>query len=64
MVMTKSSQKGLKDGWTRATFILRKNYLEKIKSSAYWERKRVKEIMDEVLGTYLKGKKIKSINKG
>jgi hypothetical protein len=58
MVMTKSSQKGLKDGWTRATFILRKNYLEKIKSSAYWERKRVKEIMDEALGIYLKGKKL------
>jgi hypothetical protein len=61
MVMTKSSQKGLKDGWTRATFILRKDYLEKIKSSAYWERKRVKEIMDEALGIYLKEKKIKLI---
>ena len=59
MAMTKSSQKGLKDGWTRATFILRQDYLEKIKASAYWERKKVKEVLDEALGTYLKGKKIK-----
>jgi uncharacterized protein YnzC (UPF0291/DUF896 family) len=59
MVIAKSSQKGLKDGWTRATFILRKDYLEKIKASAYWKRKNIKEVMDEALGLYLRGKKIK-----
>jgi hypothetical protein len=30
-----SSEKGLKDGWTRDTFILRKDYLEKIRALAY-----------------------------
>ncbi len=55
----KTSQKGLKKGWTRATFILRNDYLEKIKALAYWERKKVKEVVDELLGVYLKGKKIK-----
>jgi hypothetical protein len=59
MVAIKTSQKGLKKGWTRATFILRNDYLEKIKALAYWERKKVKEIVDELLGFHLKGKKIK-----
>ena len=57
--ISKSSQEGLKDGWTRATFILRKDRLEKIKSLAYWERKQVKEVMDEALRDYLRGKRIK-----
>jgi hypothetical protein len=59
MAPTKSSFEGLKEGWTRATFILREDYLEKIKSLAYWRRKNIKEVMDEVLEDYLKGKKIK-----
>ena len=59
MVTSKSSQEGLKDGWTRATFILRKEHLEKIKAVAYWKRKNIKEVVDEALQTYLRGKKIK-----
>lgn len=55
----RTSQKGLKKGWTRATFILRDDYLKKIKALAYWERKKVKEVVDDLLGLYLKGKKIK-----
>jgi hypothetical protein len=60
MVQTKTSYDGLREGWTRATFILREDYLEKIKSLAYWKRKNIKEVMDDVLEEYLKGKKIKS----
>jgi len=60
MVIANTSQKGLKDGWTRDTFILRKEYLEKIRALAYWERKKVKEVIDEALGSYLKGKRIRS----
>jgi len=56
---TKSSEEGLRKGWTRATFILRKDYLEKVKGLAYWERKKMKEVIDEALGAYLRGKKIK-----
>lgn len=59
MALNKTSQEGLKDGWTRATFILRKDYLEKLKASAYWERKKIKEMIDEALRLYLKGKKTK-----
>jgi len=62
MTMPNTSQKGLKDGWTRDTFILRREYLEKIKALAYWERISIKEVIDEALGSYLKGKKIKPIS--
>jgi hypothetical protein len=63
MVTTKSSQKGLKEGWTRATFILRDDYLQRIKGLAYWDRKSVKAVIDEALGTYLKAKRIKPRSK-
>jgi hypothetical protein len=60
MLQTKTSYDGLREGWTRATFILREDYLKKIKSLAYWKRKNIKQVMDDVLQEYLKGKKIKS----
>ena len=47
MVSVKTSQRGLQDGWTRNTFILRKEYLEKIKALAYRERKTIKDVVDE-----------------
>jgi hypothetical protein len=59
MMISKTSQEGLKDGWTRATFILRKDHLEKIKAFAYWKRKNIKGVIDEALQTFLKGKRIK-----
>ena len=59
MALNQTSQKGLKNGWIRATFILRKDYLEKLKSLSYWERKKIKEVIDEALGSYLKGKRIR-----
>lgn len=65
MMRIHSSQRGLQDGWTRATFILKKDHLDKVKALAYWDRKTIKEVMAEALEIYLKGKKIKSIsNKG
>lgn len=60
MALNKTSQKGLKDGWTRATFILRKDYLDKLKALAYWERKKIKEVIDEALRLYLKREKIRT----
>jgi hypothetical protein len=59
-----SSQKGLIDGWTRDTFILRKDYLEKIRALAYWERKKIKDVLDEALSSYLEGKRIKPNRSG
>ena len=61
MTSIKTTQQGLQDGWTRATFILRKHHLEEIKALAHWERKTIKEVMDEALGSYLKERRINPI---
>jgi hypothetical protein len=57
MALNKTSEKGLQEGWTRATFILRRDYLERLKVSAYWERKKIKEVIDEALALYLRRKR-------
>lgn len=57
----KTSQQGLIEGWTRATFIIKQHHCEKLKALAYWDRKTVKEIVEEALHTYLKNKKVKAI---
>ena len=59
----KTPQEGLPEGWTRATFILRKDHLNKLKALAYWKRKKIKEVIDEALASYLEGKKIKPLTK-
>lgn len=56
-------KRGLKPGWTRATFIIRDEHLDKVKALAYWDRKEIKEVIDEALRSYLKGKSIKPIKK-
>lgn len=58
-VIGKSSQKGLQDGWSRATFILKKEYIEKLKALSYWERTTIKEIVDDALSNYFRDKDIK-----
>jgi len=59
MTPISTTQRGLQDGWTRATFILRKHHLEELKTLAYWERRTIKEVLDEALGGYLERKRIK-----
>jgi hypothetical protein len=63
MASIKTTQRGLQDGWTRATFILRKDYLEKLKELAYWKRKTIKGVIDEALCSYLKGEKLPTLEK-
>ena len=48
---------GLKTGWTRASFIVREEYLLKIKGQAYRERRGIKDILDEALQRYLESRK-------
>ncbi|MCM8822819.1 MAG: hypothetical protein NC831_08485 [Candidatus Omnitrophica bacterium] len=52
---------GLKEGWIRATFIVREEYLEKIKSISYWDRKDIKQVIDEALTEYLKNRRTKPL---
>ena len=64
MIKPNSLEKGLHDGLTRATFVLRKDYLSKLKAVSYWDRKKMKEVIDEALGGYLKGKIVKPVRRG
>ncbi|MDX2189803.1 MAG: hypothetical protein SFY32_08055 [Bacteroidota bacterium] len=38
---------------TRATFIVREDYLDQIKAVAYWERLLVKDVVNNALADYL-----------
>jgi hypothetical protein len=50
---------GCEIGYTRATFIVREDILDKLKDYAYDQRLTVKEAVNEILETCLKNKKIK-----
>lgn len=58
-----SIERGLPPGWTRATFIVRKKYLDKLKALSYWYRQPIKELVDNALAEYLKGKRAKAVPK-
>ena len=49
-----SVQRGLKVGETRATFIVKEDALEKIKSIAYWDRLNIKDIVQIAIDAYIK----------
>jgi len=42
--ITKTSQSGLREGLTRATFIIREDTLDKLKERAYTDRKKLKDL--------------------
>ena len=56
---TKAAKTGLKEGWTRATFIVKESILEKAKDLAYWERKKIQEVIDDALCSHISKKKTK-----
>lgn len=49
--------------WVRTTVMIREINHGKIKSITYWEKKGIKEVVDEALKVYLKGKKVKPLPK-
>lgn len=50
-----TARAGLQAGWIRASFIVREEYLKRLKEKAYWDRKAIKEVLDEILKTGLAG---------
>lgn len=52
-VVTKTSQSGLREGLTRATFIIQEETLDKLKERAYTDRKKLKDLVTEALNYYL-----------
>lgn len=55
---TKSSQEGLQENWTRATFIVREDLLEKLKDLAYTNRTTIKEEINQAIAEYIQGKEV------
>lgn len=62
-VVTKSSQSGLREGLTRATFIIREDTLDKLKERAYTDRKKLKDLVTEALDYYLEHNKSEELDK-
>lgn len=60
-VITKGSQKGVQEGDTRVTFIVREDLLDKVKALAYWDRILIKDVVEEALENHLKGRRIRPI---
>jgi hypothetical protein len=58
----KSPQK-TQEKWIRTTVMIRELNHGKIKAITYWEKKGIKEVVDEALKLYLKGKKVKPLPK-
>jgi hypothetical protein len=56
-----TTSKGLRPGWTRATFIVKEETVQQLKAVAYWDRKELKRVVEEAFSTYLDGKRVKSI---
>ncbi len=55
--ITKTSQKGTKPGETRATFIINEDTLKDLKALAWYERKTIKQVLNEALQGHLKKNK-------
>lgn len=51
--ISKSSQEGLSEGWTRATFIVNEEHLDKLKSFARLKQTPIKEIISDAISSYL-----------
>ncbi len=56
-----TTSKGLRPGWTRATFIVREETVQKLKAVAYWDRKELKRVVEEAFLVYLQGKDVRPI---
>ena len=56
-VVTKTSQSGLREGLTRATFIIGEDTLDRLKERAYQDRKKLKDLVPEALDYYLANNK-------
>jgi hypothetical protein len=53
-----TTSKGLRPGWTRATFIVREETVQQLKAVAYWDRKELKRVVEEAFREYLAGKDV------
>jgi len=50
---TKKASDATKEGELRATFIVNEDVLEKMKAAAYWDRKKIKDVVNDAFEMYL-----------
>jgi hypothetical protein len=55
----KPQKKKAKEEWIRKTFVVKKEFADLINRKAYWERREIKDVLNEILESYFKSKKIK-----
>lgn len=55
----KTSARGLEKGWVRFTAIIEEEVLEKAKDYAYWERLKLKVLINALVKEFLSDKNIK-----
>jgi hypothetical protein len=54
------SERGTLEGETRATFIIRKDQVDKIKKIAYWERLKMKDVLIQAIDNLIKSYELKN----
>ena len=61
--ITKTTQIGTKEGEIRATFLIDEAQLEKVKAIAWYERRKIKDIIGEALKKYIGSRDTEVVNK-
>jgi len=54
---------GLQPGWTRRTYLVREDFVDQIESLAFVERKKIKDIVNDALGSYLSRQQVEVVAK-
>ncbi|MHB8277888.1 MAG: hypothetical protein ACYDIA_09575 [Candidatus Humimicrobiaceae bacterium] len=49
------------DKYDKATFLINKELMTKVRDYSYWERKDITKIINEILEEYFKDKKVKTV---
>ena len=52
-IVRDTTEEGTKAGEKRATFIVREDLLEKVKAIAYWDRVKIKDVMDAAMDKHI-----------
>ncbi len=60
--ITKTTEIGTKEGESRATLIINDNQLETIKAIAWYERRKIKDVVSEALKKYIGSRDTKVVN--
>jgi len=56
-----SASAGLPEGYTRATFIVKQEHIDRLKAMAYVKKVSIKELLDHALTRFLKDKNVNGI---